>query len=123
MVAFIAQPRFNRPDGTEPKARVTYAANWRDGLGRGVASADYGTNGGTALTRPDTGAETWSLVQDRTANRVNEITGITESTGPAWVTPAYDPAGNMTTIPKPADPTQGFTAVYDAWNMGDYSKL
>ncbi len=41
---------------------------------------------------------------------------ITESVGPAWVTPAYDPAGNMTTIPKPADPTQGFTAVYDAWN-------
>ena len=64
----------------------------------------------------DTGAGTWSLVQSRTANPVNEITDITESTGPAWVTPAYDPAGNMTTIPKPADPTQGFTAVYDAWN-------
>ncbi|MCA9035437.1 MAG: hypothetical protein KDA91_09910, partial [Planctomycetaceae bacterium] len=39
---------------TTPKARVTYAASWFDGVGRAVASADYGTNGGTALSRPST---------------------------------------------------------------------
>ncbi len=245
MVAFITKPRCSRLGGTEPKARVTYVANWHDGLGRVVASADYGTNGGTALTRPDTvpassdtvlvsttsfdaagevatttdpagmvtkyefddaGRQT-KLIENyqpssssssssagtgcpnsddvnrttvttytpdgdvatlvawnaTTGNQTTTYTygttlagygyldsyffasrvrvrhsptafgchhnpsrlrppvsrlssDITESTGPAWVTPAYDPSGNMTTIPKPADPTQGFTAVYDAWN-------
>ena len=58
----------------------------------------------------------WTLDQARSANTVNEITGITNSVGSAWATPAHDPAGNMTTIPKPADPTSSFTAIYDAWN-------
>ena len=44
------------------------------------------------------------LDQNRTDNTVNEITDITETAGPSWVTPAYNRAGNMTTIPKPADP-------------------
>ena len=57
---------------------------------------------------------TFFLDQSRSVNRVNEITDITESTGPSWVTPAYDRNGNMTTIPKPADPTASFTATYDA---------
>ena len=47
---------------------------------------------------------------------MNEITDITESAGPSWATPSYNRAGNMTTIPKPADPTQSFTGTYDAWN-------
>jgi type I restriction enzyme M protein len=37
-----------------PKARVTYAAMYPDALGRTVATANYGTNGGTALTRSST---------------------------------------------------------------------
>ncbi len=57
-----------------------------------------------------------ALDQTRTANPANEITGITALAGPAWVQPAYDRAGNMTSMPKPADPAAGFTAVYDAWN-------
>ncbi len=61
-------------------------------------------------------AGTTDLDQSRTANPVNEITGITESTGPTWIVPAYDAAGNMTTMPQVADPTTSFTAVYDAWN-------
>jgi hypothetical protein len=32
------------------------------------------------------------------------------------VTPAYDAAGNMTTIPQPATLTSSYTATYDAWN-------
>ncbi|MCA9091433.1 MAG: RHS repeat-associated core domain-containing protein, partial [Planctomycetaceae bacterium] len=63
----------------------------------------------------DTGSA-WSLVQDRTSNDVNEITNITESTGPAWSTPAYSAAGNMTTIPKTSDPTSTLAGTYDAWN-------
>jgi len=64
----------------------------------------------------DDGDGSWNLNQNRTANKVNEITNVTESTGPGWVTPAYSAAGNMTTVPKPADPTTSFTATYDAWN-------
>lgn len=41
------------PSSTQPKARVTYAATYADPLGRTIAAADYGTNGGTALSRPD----------------------------------------------------------------------
>ena len=42
---------------------------------------------------------------------------MTEEQGQtAWVTPVYDAAGNMTTIPLASDPTVAQTAVYDAWN-------
>ncbi len=40
--------------GVAPNARVTYKAMWQDPLGRVIAAADYGTNGGTALARPST---------------------------------------------------------------------
>ncbi len=59
---------------------------------------------------------TTDLNQTRTTNTVNEITNITESVGPTWVVPAYDAAGNTTTFPQAANPTLGFTAVYDGWN-------
>jgi RHS repeat-associated protein len=64
----------------------------------------------------DDGDGSWDLNQQRSANKVNEISDISETTGPSWVTPVYNRAGNMTTIPKPADPTVAFTATYDAWN-------
>jgi RHS repeat-associated protein len=64
----------------------------------------------------DTGDGTWDLVQSRTANAVNEITGIAETAGPSWADPAYNAAGNMTTIPQPAAPTSTYAATYDAWN-------
>jgi len=62
------------------------------------------------------GCSTWDLVQYRTANGVNEITDITNVVGPAWAQPAYDAAGNMTTLPQPGDTTDSYTATYDAWN-------
>lgn len=40
------------PDDAQPRARATYQAQWQDGIGRTLASADYGTNGGAPLTRP-----------------------------------------------------------------------
>lgn len=64
----------------------------------------------------DTGDGTWDLNQSRASNPVNEITGITEFAGPSWVTPAYDAAGNMTTMPKVANATVSQTCAYDAWN-------
>ncbi len=67
---------------TTPKARVTYAAQYPDALGRPQASANYGTNGGTALSRPDT-----------TPTRSNTIL-VTEQ--------SYDDAGNLETTTDPA---------------------
>ena len=64
----------------------------------------------------DDGDGVWDLNQQRTDNTVNEITDISETAGPSWVTPAYNRAGNMTTMPKASDPTQSYTATYDAWN-------
>jgi RHS repeat-associated protein len=62
-------------------------------------------------------AGTTDLNQGRASNTINEITSITESGGtPLWVTPAYDAAGNMTTMPQPGTPTSPFDAAYDAWN-------
>jgi len=57
-----------------------------------------------------------TLVQSRTANPVNEITDITNTTGSAWAQPGYDAAGNMTSVPKPADMSATYQAKYDAWN-------
>ena len=57
---------------------------------------------------------TKDLDQTRTANTVNEITAIAGT--PDWADPIYDAAGNTTTFPKASDPTNAFTAVYDAWN-------
>jgi RHS repeat-associated protein len=60
---------------------------------------------------------TTDLNQTRTQNTVNEITAISASGGtPVWAAPTYDAAGNMTTFPQGDDPTQAYTAVYDAWN-------
>jgi RHS repeat-associated protein len=42
----------NGPSGSQPKARVYYSFAYQDGIGRDIATADYGTNGGTAPTRP-----------------------------------------------------------------------
>ncbi len=40
------------PGGAQPKARVSYQASWPDALGRRQATADYGTNGAFAWSRP-----------------------------------------------------------------------
>ena len=58
----------------------------------------------------------WTLNQTRTSNSVNEITGITNTTGGSWAVPAYDAAGNMTSIPQPATMSASYNATYDAWN-------
>lgn len=59
---------------------------------------------------------TTTLNQNRTHNVANEITGITETVGGAWTTPAYDGNGNGTQVPRPLALTSGFDLKYDAWN-------
>ncbi|RCS51932.1 hypothetical protein DTL42_09690 [Bremerella cremea] len=74
------------------------------------------TNNWKGYCEDNDGNGSWNLVQDRSMNQANEITGISETTGPSWVTPSYSRSGNMTTIPQPLDPTTSYTATYDAWN-------
>ena len=75
-----------------PKARVSYMASYPDPLGRVIASADYGTNGGAALSRPAT-------VPARSDN-VLVSTMTYNSKGEAETT--TDPAGLITLVKNDA---------------------
>jgi len=57
-----------------------------------------------------------ALDQNRAHNAVNETGTITTNNGPAWVSPAHDLAGNMTSGPKPFDPVTRQHCVWDSWN-------
>jgi YD repeat-containing protein len=59
---------------------------------------------------------TTTLAQNRSHSKANEISGLTTGTGTAWTTPAQDAAGNMTAVPQPLSPTNGYSLKYDAWN-------
>ena len=59
---------------------------------------------------------TTTLDQDRTHNDANEITAITETSGPSWIDPVTDASGNMTEGPAPGDETTKQKYIYDAWN-------
>jgi RHS repeat-associated protein len=105
-----------------------------DALSR-LLTSQVGTLSGTTISGTPASEEDWTLDglgnwagyvqkntgtailnQSRTASPANEISGISASVGSTWLTPAYDLAGNMTTIPIPSSPTSGYTAIYDAWN-------
>ncbi|MEM8672221.1 MAG: RHS repeat-associated core domain-containing protein, partial [Planctomycetota bacterium] len=67
----------------------------------------------------ENGNGTWDLEQDRTHNDANEVTAIGLQSGGAganWADPAFDAAGNMTTIPNPDTLTASYTGKFDAWN-------
>ncbi|HEY1603571.1 MAG TPA: hypothetical protein VGG64_28480, partial [Pirellulales bacterium] len=64
----------------------------------------------------DTATPANNLDQQRTSNPVSEIAAISQRYGLTWAQPAYDRAGNMTTVPRPNTPTASFSATYDAWN-------
>jgi RHS repeat-associated protein len=61
-------------------------------------------------------AGTTTLSQNRSHSKVNAISGLTTATGTAWASPAQDAAGNLTTVPRPLSPANGYTLKYDAWN-------
>jgi hypothetical protein len=56
------------------------------------------------------------VLQSREVNEANEIGTISPDSGPDWVDPQYDDAGNMKYGPKSGDETTGLHCVYDAWN-------
>jgi hypothetical protein len=74
------------------------------------------TGNWSGYTQDATGGSTLTLAQTRAANRLNEITEISNTTGPGWITPQYDPAGNMTRVPQPNNASAGYSATWDAWN-------
>ncbi len=57
-----------------------------------------------------------AVTQTRDHSKANEITDTSESVGKPWATPAHDVAGNMTSIPQPADLSSNYDATWDAWN-------
>ena len=73
----------NDPSGSQPKARTSYQASWYDGLGRPIASANYGTAGGVAPTRPATPPERSDevLVTSTVYNDCGEAFSTTDPAG------------------------------------------
>ena len=62
-------------------------------------------------------------VQATMANKVNEITGITNSVGAAWATPTYDGAGNMIGMPNPPATTTGATPAWVPMTEAQWNTL
>ena len=62
-------------------------------------------------------------VQATTANKVNEITGITNSVGTAWATPTYDGAGNMIGMPNPPATITGATPAWVPMTEAQWNTL
>lgn len=67
-----------------PKGRYQFTASWFDPMGRQIATADYGTNGDAALTRP-------AVVPTRSDNVLVTETFYDANTGRAYR--SVDPAG------------------------------
>jgi hypothetical protein len=118
------------PTGTNPDVDSLFGFDQLNRL-TGVEMGEL-NGGGTAITSPEL-TQDWvleetgnfvefnqgvvnALEQTRTHNEVNEITGIDETVGSSWATPAHDDAGNMISIPQPVNLSSSFTAIWDAWN-------
>jgi YD repeat-containing protein len=76
----------NGPSGPDPKAIRRFACWWQDAIGREIAAADYGTNGGAVLVRP--------LVPPATSETVLVSRTIHASTGEPGA--MIDPMGTET---------------------------
>ena len=89
----------NGPSGTQPKSRITYTAAWHDPLGRAIATADYGTNGGTSLSRPSTvpARSDTVLVTSMTYNSAGQLSTTTNPGGIVTYV-EYDAAGRQTKL-------------------------
>ncbi|MEO2013523.1 MAG: hypothetical protein ABGZ53_04055 [Fuerstiella sp.] len=72
-----------------PNARVTYSASYPDALGRMVATANYGTNGGTALTRSST-VPTRSDTISVTSTQFDSSGNMEDSTDPSAVVTRFE---------------------------------
>ncbi len=81
---------------TEPKARLSYVASYFDALGRNVSTANYGTNGGAAWTRPATipARSDTVLVSSSTFNNAGEQEESKDPMGTV-TRQEFDAAGRM----------------------------
>ncbi len=89
----------NGPSGSQPKSRDSYVAMWYDKIGRVTESANYGTNGGTALTRPSTAPSSSDtvLVSETEFNIEGQVYETTDPAGDV-VRHEYDDAGRTTKV-------------------------
>lgn len=103
-----------------PKARVTYCAMWQDGTGRTVAAADYGTNGGTALVRPDTIPVSSDLVL-LSLMRFDRAGDLLETVNPAGIVirSGHDNRGRIVTQVDNYQPDAGSSSSSSSSNSPD----
>ena len=108
----------NGPSGSDPKARVSYAAMWQDGIGRQTAAANYGTNGNTPITRPTSAPSSSStvLVSQVAYNIRGEAYQSTDPMGTVMQT-TLDNAGRRTVLVENyisggTDPDQNRTTLW-----------
>ncbi|WP_197441605.1 RHS repeat domain-containing protein, partial [Thalassoglobus neptunius] len=87
------------PTGTQPLARVSYQAAWPSPVGRVQATANYGTNGGSGLTRPATipTASDSILVSSTSYDDVGQVEARTDPAGKVDKF-EYDDAGRRTKL-------------------------
>lgn len=99
--------RGNLSGGQITDANANFTQNWDTLESQGNwRSWIEDTNGGGAGG---------STTQARTHNKANEVLTATGNS-PAWVAPAHDLAGNLTTVPQPGAESTANTLTYDAWN-------
>jgi RHS repeat-associated protein len=113
----------------EPKARVSYVANYPDALGRTIATANYGTNGGAAWRRPavvPSGSDTVLV----TLFRYNDAGEQNESMDPAGTVTRqdFDQAGRLITtienyLGAPIAPDKNKTTRFEYNLDGNMTKL
>ncbi|MCA9228669.1 MAG: hypothetical protein KDA47_23800, partial [Planctomycetales bacterium] len=85
------------PSSGQPKARVTYVAMYHDAIGRRTATADYGTNGGSSLSRSATiPARSDTILVSSTA--YNAAGQVATTTSPRGIDTCfeYDAVGRQT---------------------------
>jgi RHS repeat-associated protein len=87
----------NGPNGDQPQARVSYVANYPDPIGRQIASANYGTNGGLPVTYravTPTPSDT-ILVSYNSYNDRGELNKVTDPQGTVTQS-TFDDAARLT---------------------------
>ncbi|WP_345320045.1 RHS repeat domain-containing protein, partial [Novipirellula rosea] len=109
-----------------PNARIQYSANYPDALGRSVATAEYGTNGGASLTRSATipASSDTTLVSRQIYNHAGELRDSIDPAGKVLRT-SYDAAGRqtetidnyVTTVPSSSSSSGGGCADSDDLNQ------
>ncbi|MDZ4818681.1 MAG: RHS repeat-associated core domain-containing protein, partial [Planctomycetota bacterium] len=137
---YDGSPKYRDIDAAIYATNTTDQAFTHDSLHR-LATYDKGTLSGTTIGGTPAKEQDWTLDdlgnwgayvekaagsttlnQVRTNNKVNEITGISASTGDDWYDPTFDAAGNMRTGPKPGAPKDNdangrkLRNTWDAWN-------